>query len=78
MLFRSSMNALKNELGYSQGVAISSVGFSGGLALLRKPDSTVEIKGITRWYIDAIVDSDNNGDIWKLTGFYGHPETSKR
>ena len=73
-----SMNALKNELGYNQGVAISSVGFSGGLALLWKPDSTVEIKGITRWYIDAIVDSDNNGDIWRLTGFYGHPETSKR
>ena len=46
-LSSDSMNALKNELGYSQGVAISSVGSSGRLALLWKLDSTVEITGIT-------------------------------
>ena len=38
----------------------------------------MDIKGITQWYIDAVVNSDSNGDIWRLTGFYGHPETSKR
>ena len=62
-LSSDSMNALKNELGYSQGVVISSVGSSGGLALLWKLDSTVEIKGIMLWYIDAVVDNDSNGDI---------------
>lgn len=23
------------------------------------------------------MDCGNNGDVWRLTGFYGHPETSK-
>lgn len=32
----------------------------------------------THWNIDAFVESKSNGDRWRLTGFYGHPYTSKR
>lgn len=46
--------------------------------MLWKPESKVKIKGVSRWYIDAIVDGVSNGDTWRLIGFYGHPETSKR
>lgn len=62
-LSRDSMNKLKNELGYSQGIAMSSNGASGGLALLWKSDSTVEVKMATRWHIDAVVDPGKNGDV---------------
>ena len=62
-LSSDSMYLLKTKLGYSQGVAVSSVGSNGRLALLWKPESTVEIKGILRWYIDVVVSSYSNGDI---------------
>ena len=77
-LYSEVINKLKHELGYTQGIAVSSNGNCGGLALLWKPESKVEIHKFSKWYIDAFVDSDNNGDVWHLTGFYGHPNTSKR
>ena len=43
-LSSDSMYLLKTKLGYSQGVAVSSVGSNGRLALLWKPESTMEIK----------------------------------
>ena len=72
------MSRLKHELGYTHGVAVSSDGNSGGLALLWKPETKVQIHKYSRWYIDAFVDCENNGDLWRLAGFYGHLDTSKR
>ena len=72
------MNRLKHDLCYSQGVAILSDGNNGGLALLWKPETLVKVRMCSHWYIDALVDCENNGDEWRLTGFYGHPDTSRR
>ena len=63
------MNFLKHELGYTQGLAISSDGQSRGLALLWKPK--VEVRRPSQWYIDAYIDYDNMGEVWRLTDFYG-------
>ena len=57
---------------------VSSEGQSGGLALLWKPDTKVHVKKISRWFINAHVFCETTGICWRLTGFYGHPETSKR
>ena len=38
----------------------------------------VYVKFINRWYIDALIDSDSEIGIWRLTGFYGNPEAHKR
>ena len=65
------MNFLKHELGYTQGLAVSSDGQSEGLALLWKLDSKVEVRRLSRWYIDAYIDYDNMGEVWRLIGFYG-------
>uniref|UniRef100_A0A7N2LFD6 Uncharacterized protein n=1 Tax=Quercus lobata TaxID=97700 RepID=A0A7N2LFD6_QUELO len=62
----------------SDGEKKQSDGQSGDLALLWKPESKVEVKGLSRWYIDACIDYDNRGEIWWLTGFYGHPDTNRR
>ena len=72
------MSILKHELGYTHGVSSSSDGNSGGLALLWKPGTKVQIRKYSQWYIDAFVDCENNGDLWRLIGFYEHLDTSKR
>jgi len=59
-------------------LAVSSDGQSGGLAMLWKPESKVEVKGLSRWCIDAYIDYDKAEERWRLMGFYGHPNTSKR
>ena len=59
------MNRLKHDFGYSQGVVVMSNGNSGGLALLWKLETLVKVRGMcSRWYIDALVDCENNGDKW--------------
>ena len=41
------MDFLKHELGYTQGLAVLSDGQSGGLALLWKPKSKVEVRSLS-------------------------------
>ena len=41
------MDFLKHELGYIQGLAVLSDGQSGGLALLWKPKSKVEVRSLS-------------------------------
>lgn len=72
------MKYKKHELGYTQGLAVSSNGHSGGLALLWKPETMVAIQGFSRWHIDAHITCNKTGITWRITGFYGHPDTGKR
>uniref|UniRef100_A0A7N2KYU2 Endonuclease/exonuclease/phosphatase domain-containing protein n=1 Tax=Quercus lobata TaxID=97700 RepID=A0A7N2KYU2_QUELO len=53
-------------------------GRSGGLALLWRRDVKVEIQGYLGSYIDAIVTNLELEFKWRITGFYGHPETHRR
>ncbi|XP_075675072.1 uncharacterized protein LOC142644317 [Castanea sativa] len=77
-LTTDQLNAKKQGCAYNQGIAVSSKGSSGGLALLWKSDAKVHIKKISRWFIDAHVVCKTTGLTWRLTGFYGQPDTSKR
>lgn len=61
-----------------QGIAVSSKGRSGGLALLWKVDMNVSIKFLNCWHIDVLIDSGGDIGVWRLTGFYGNPKTYKR
>ena len=65
-------------MSYTQGLAVSSSVASGGPALLWKQESKVDVWGFSHWYIDALIDYDNNDEIWRFTRFYGHLETNKR
>ncbi|XP_075674814.1 uncharacterized protein LOC142644006 [Castanea sativa] len=51
---------------------------SGGLALLWKKNTQVYVQNFSRWFIDAHIVCADTGLKWRLTGFYGHPDTSKR
>lgn len=72
------MNAKKQNWDYNQGLVVSSNGLSGSLALLWKPDTKVHIKNFSRWFINAHIFCGTIGLCWRLIGFYGHLETSKR
>ena len=78
MLEVDEMKRVQHEIGMVYGIAVPSVGKSGGLALLWKSDMKVLVKFINCWYIDALIDSGSEIGIWRLTGFYGNPETHKR
>ncbi|XP_065639086.1 uncharacterized protein LOC136071560 [Quercus suber] len=48
-----------------------------GLALMWKSEVVVWVDSFSKFHIDAIVNGGGE-DAWRLTGFYGEPETSRR
>ena len=59
-------------------MVIPCKGRSGGLALLWKKELKVDVQSYSDSHIDAIVSPGEGGLQWRLMGFYGNPETSKR
>ena len=77
-LTTDQLNAKKQSRTYNQGIAVSSEGSSGGLALLWKLGAKIYVKNFSCWFIDAYVVCETIGLTWRLTGFYGQLDTSKR
>ncbi|KAF3942888.1 hypothetical protein CMV_030499 [Castanea mollissima] len=48
---------LKDAVSLGKGLFVPSDGKSGGLALLWKPDVKVDIQMVSRWHIEAFIDS---------------------
>ena len=72
------MTKVKEMIGFSNGLIVPSKGKSGGIVLLWTREIDVEIKSFSRFHIDAIV-TDQFLDLkWRLTGFYGNPDTNLR
>ncbi|XP_065623699.1 uncharacterized protein LOC136065014 [Quercus suber] len=55
-----------------------SEGQSGGLAMLWTKDTNLDIKTYGPNHIDAIITEADSGFMWRITGFYGHPDTAQR
>ena len=72
------MEKEKFKIGLLNGLIVPSVGRSGGLAMLWSRDIKVEVQGYSRSYIDAVVTDLESGFKWRITGFYGNPETHCR
>ena len=72
------MKEIQNSIGFTQDLIILSEGRSGGLALLWKLETFVNIRGYLKWYIDVEVVCSNVQGCWRFTSFYGQPNTSKR
>ena len=53
------------------------MGWSGGLALLWHTNTKVALLSYARNFIDVYVEVAGLGD-WRLTGFYGFPESCRR
>ena len=74
----SEMDGIKDGLNRSQWLVVLRKGRSGGLALLWKKELKVDVQSFSDSHIDAIVDQGVDGKQWRITGFYGNLETSKR
>jgi hypothetical protein len=72
------MERLRVKLGFAGLFAIDPVGRSGGLALLWREGKELEIQNYSRRHINAIVRRSDDGPRWKLTCFYGDPDSAKR
>ena len=72
------MERIKNIIGLANGLFVPCVGRKGGLAMLWARDIDLEIKRYSLNHIDAIINNTENNYKWRLTGFYGHPETHRR
>ena len=52
-------------------------GRGGGLALFWKSSINLTIMGSLKYYSHAVINKDSDNE-WRLTGFYGEPETARR
>jgi hypothetical protein len=77
-LQRTKMTCLRVKLGFDSMFVVDSVGRSGGLALFWKEDVQLEIQNYSNRHINAVITEPGQNFQWKLTGFYGHPETAHR
>lgn len=60
------------------GLIVPSEGKSGGLALLWKEETIVNIQTYSQSHINALVDGRENKGWWHFIGFYGNPNMAKR
>ena len=74
----TEMDEIKQKIERQQGLVVLSIRRVGGLALLWKNSLQVDILSYSSGHIDAIVSEEQRLKKWRFTGFYGHPETSKR
>jgi hypothetical protein len=72
-----SMEWIRVKLGFAGSLAVNRVRFGGGLALMWDMAISVSVQSYSNWHIDAKMKSEE-GVSWRFTGFYGHPEKSKR
>lgn len=75
---KSGMKRIKRKLENYDGLIVPSDGQSGGIAMLWKKDINLNIMGYSKNYIDAIIIEQLSGFKWRITGYYGHPETHLR
>jgi hypothetical protein len=72
------MEGIGKKIGFDRIFAVDPVGKSGGLAFLWNAESEVEIFNFSRRHINIVVKDRENNPWWKLTGFYGNPDSTKR
>ena len=72
------MERIRDWIRFANGLFIPSCGPSGGLVLLWTREIDLEIKSFGNHHIDAIVTETSLSFKWRITGFYGHPQTHMR
>jgi hypothetical protein len=69
---------LRIKLKFNHMFVVNSVGQSGGLALLLIDDFYVDIQNFSPRQINYTITLNEDGGVWKFTGFYGHLDSAKR
>jgi exonuclease III len=74
---RGGIEGLRWRLGFTNMVVKDCKGKSGGLAIFWRNGVNFQLRTVSRLYIDGDV-VENDGFIWRLTGFYGEPSSDKK
>lgn len=75
---KNKLEPIKIKLGFQGLFVVGSMGHSGGLALLWKEGTEVDVTGYSRNHIDTIVCLEGSNTRWRFTGYYGFPERARR
>ena len=68
---------IQNSINFDHRFVVRKVGCSGGLVLFWRSTINLTIEGLDKNFIDAIIDKGLESE-WRLTDFYGEPETARR
>ena len=74
----TEMKWVQRKLDRKQELVVPCIRQGGGLALLWRCSTTVEVQTYSPNHIDVIISENQGARKWRFTSFYGHPETSRR
>jgi ribonuclease HI len=77
-LVSQTMEYVRAKMKFDGMFVVDCHGRSGGLALMWKAETNIQVQNYSKRHINAIVKNGNNDRGWKFTGFYGNPEATKR
>ncbi|XP_040960314.1 uncharacterized protein [Gossypium hirsutum] len=72
------MEMVRLKCGFENGIDIDPVGTKGGLSLGWKGNMLVKLKSYSSFHVDVEVHDNECGNVWRFTGFYGHPDERRR
>ncbi|KAA3469681.1 reverse transcriptase [Gossypium australe] len=75
---RYKMEKVRQRCGYQYGIDVEAMGSRGGLSLAWRGDVNIALQSFSHRHIDVIVEEEDGGKKWRLTGFYGSPYASDR
>ena len=71
------LEVIQNSINFDHRWVVPRVGRSGGLVLYWRSSINLSIESLDKYYIDAVINKGHESE-WRLTGFYGEPETARR
>ena len=72
------MELLRIKPGFTSMFVVDCIGKGGGLASLWDGGVKAEIQNFSQRHINVIIQEPKQGARWKFSGFYGHPNATKR
>ncbi|CAN0847031.1 hypothetical protein LINGRAHAP2_LOCUS4761 [Linum grandiflorum] len=77
LVSKQKMEEIMVKVGFEGCFVVDVRGRSGGLGMLWREKTQLNLLRYTDNFIDSEV-QDGNGETWRLTGFYGYPERERR
>lgn len=78
LINKTKLEPIKFHLGFHGMFVVDNMGHSGGLALLWKEGTEVNVTNYSCHHIDSTICLEGSDIHWRLTGFYGYPERGRR
>jgi hypothetical protein len=74
-LEKARVENLRRKQGFDHSIIFESDGQSGGLLMLWRNNMRITEKGVTKNYIDIVIEEDFS---WRFTGVYGEPSWGQK